>query len=74
MIVFLRVSVDQKQRILIVQNVSSMNNKADIALPKECSKNVSTGLDLMSGQLLPLENHVLHLQLQSFMIRWIELS
>ena len=72
-IAFLRISVDQRQRILIVQNVSSMNNEADIALPKEISKSVSMGLDLISGHSLPVENYLLRLQLQPFMITWIEL-
>ena len=69
---FLRMSVDQKQRILIVQNVSSVTQEVDIALTDNVSGSTSECFDLMSGQTLSVKEHKLHFELQPFALRWLE--
>jgi sucrose phosphorylase len=71
---FIRVSPDEAQRILIVQNVSSTKQKVDIPLNNDVLTTIDAYLDLISEQSLPVKHHTVHLELQPFAIRWFELS
>ncbi len=70
---YLRVSVDGTQRILVVQNVSSGKQAVEINPGDNVSESTATCCDLISTESLPVENSMLHLELQPYAIRWVEI-
>ncbi len=69
---YLRVSIDEKQSILVIQNVSSLKQAVTIELIDNVPETTTTCFDLISEQSLPVENHTLQFELQPFAIRWLE--
>ena len=69
---FLRISVDERQHTLVVQNVSSIKQDVDIDFTTTLSTIKGSCIDLISGQSLSLKQQTLHLNLPPFAIRWLE--
>lgn len=69
---FLRESLDQTQRILIVQNVSAQDQQIEIDLSRHVQQDDKTCFDLLSGQSIALRNAHLSLTLAPYELRWLE--
>ena len=69
---FLRESLDQTRRVLIVQNVSAQEQQIEIDLSRHVQQDDKTCFDLLSGQTLALRNAHLPLTLAPYGVRWIE--
>jgi len=72
---FIRVSPDDTQLILVLQNVSSAPQEVDIALTAyDALTTIVTCRDLVSELSYSIDDHKLHLVLQSLEIKWCQLS
>lgn len=71
---YFRVSVDETQRILVVQNVSDAQQQVEIDVTEHISHSATTCRDLISGQSLACENRKLQLVLPPYALRWLEVA
>ena len=72
-IAFLRRSLDKAQTVLLLQNVSSLEQEVELSLPSDLMPAVHAYQDLLGGEAVTVDPQQFHRQLDPWVIRWFEL-
>lgn len=71
---YIRISPDNTERMLIVQNVSPAPQNVEIRLDEKIARAMTTCRDVVSGESLPIDRQNVSLTLKPFAIRWVDVS
>ncbi|MCP4399071.1 MAG: hypothetical protein GY801_17440 [bacterium] len=72
-IAFLRRSLDKGQKILLLQNISSIEQQFELALPQDPEPAVRAYQDLIGGETLTMPQQQIRMKLPPWAIRWLDL-